>query len=100
MNDELLVDNYIKEEYSFKYTPQAGASYMITVNPYNENGEEGEEAQDALTEGEFEVPVIDKLRETSSYGTDAEKHYTGFSKPAVNIRWTAQENGKPWKLPA
>ncbi len=93
MNDELLVDNYIKEEYSFKYTPQAGASYMITVNPYNENGEEGEEAQDALTEGEFEVPVIDKLRETSSYGTDAEKHYTGFSKPAVNIRWTAQENG-------
>ncbi|NBH14753.1 fibronectin type III domain-containing protein [Lachnospiraceae bacterium] len=93
MNDELLAENYAKEEFTLKYTPQAGASYLITVSPYNENGEPGEEAQDTLLEGEFEIPAITRLKETSSYGTDAEKFYTGFSKPAVNIKWTAEQNG-------
>ena len=33
------------------------------------------------------------ISSASDKAVDAEKHYTGFSKPAVNIRWTAQENG-------
>lgn len=92
MNDELLAENYKKEEFILNYVPQAGASYLITVCPYNENGAEGEEEEDTLVVGDFEVTDITRLKETSSYGTDSDKHYTGFSKPAVNIRWRAQEN--------
>lgn len=92
MNDELLAEKYTKEQFNLKYVPQAGATYRITVCPFNDNGVEGEEEEQALVEGDFEVTDIDKLIETSSYGTDADKYYTGFSKPAVNICWTAQAN--------
>lgn len=92
MNDELLAQGYDKPEFLFHYVPQAGASYRIELCPYNENGIEGEEETDTLLEGDFQIPDIDKLEEASSYGTDSDKHYTGFSKPAVNIQWTAQAN--------
>lgn len=92
MNDELLAERYTKEEFSLKYVPQAGASYLISVCPFNENGIEGDEEEEILVEGEFEVTDIEKLRETSSYGRDTEKNYTGFSKPAVDIQWTAEAN--------
>ncbi len=92
MNDEVLAEKYTKEQFNLKYVPQAGATYLITVCPFNENGVEGEEEEQTLVEGDFEVTDIDKLRETSSYGTDIDKHYTGFSKPAVEIQWTAQVN--------
>lgn len=92
MNDELLAERYTKEEFNLKYVPQAGASYVISVCPYNVNGLEGDEEEETLVEGEFEVTDIDKLRETSSYGKDTEKNYTGFSKPAVSIQWTAEAN--------
>ncbi len=92
MNDELLAERYTKEEFKLKYVPQAGASYLISVCPFNVNGLEGEEEEDILAEGEFEVTDINKLIETSSYGKDSDKHYTGFSKPAVDIQWMAEAN--------
>ncbi len=92
MNDELLAERYDKEEFSLKYVPQGGASYLVSVCPYNVNGLEGDEEEETLVEGSFEVTEIDKLREASSYGKDSDKNYTGFSKPAVDIQWTAEAN--------
>ena len=92
MNDELLAERYTQEEFNLKYVPQAGASYLISVCPFNENGIEGNEEEEIFVEGEFEVTEIDKMKEASSYGKDSEKNYTGFSKPAVDVHWTAEAN--------
>ena len=93
-------DAVLKGEMRIKFTPQAGVSYNVSVDPYRINpitGEEalGESGKETICIGEFSVPDIEtmglRLRETVSYGKDAQKNYTGFSKPAVELTWTVSE---------
>lgn len=114
VNDTPVAEGYIMKpdssaddssqigEVSFNYVPQAGANYVVTIDPYRINEqthveEPGDcEEEEILCIGDFGTPDIDeikfKLKKTSCDVTDGSKQYTGFSRPAVELQWNVEED--------
>lgn len=114
VNDTPVAERYIMKpdssaddssqigEVSFKYVPQAGANYVITIDPYRINEQTlAEEPGDAEEEeilciGDFGTPDIEeinlKLKKTTCDATDSSKQYTGFSRPAVELQWNVEDD--------
>ena len=90
LNDETLVENYQEKTYSLNCVLQPGAAYVITILPYNSKGDEGEEEEEDVSYGYFEVPDEPDVRLKSKDVKDSSGHMTGFTKPAVHVSWDAQ----------
>lgn len=90
LNDELIVGNYKGNSFVFSYELQPGASYVVSIVPYNYRNEPGETTDEDVSVGEFEVPQDVSAKVVSVAGKDNTGACTGFSKPAVDVRWKAQ----------
>lgn len=90
LNDELIVENYKGNSFVFSYELQPGASYIVSVVPYNYRNEPGETTEEDVSVGEFDVPQDVSAKVVSIAGKDNTGACTGFSKPAVDVKWEAQ----------
>lgn len=92
LNGEDLVTNYTAGEYSFSYSLQPGATYIVEVTPYNYRNEEGEMSEDDISVGDFDVPEDLTVKRTSESIRDKSGNYTGFAKPVISVKWEAQKD--------
>lgn len=90
LNDEILASHYTDNSFVMDYILQPGAAYNITIEPYNSNGEEGNEEKEDISYGIFDVPDEPNLTLTGLPVKNSAGNYTGFTKPAVHVEWYAQ----------
>ncbi len=90
LNDEVLVEKYREQSYVYNCELQPGATYAVSIVPFNFRNEEGEVTDEDVSVGYFEVPEVPKVSVTSVAEKDASGSLTGFSKPAAKIKWEAQ----------
>ena len=90
LNDEILVQKYTQKSYVYNCSLQPGATYTVSVVPYNFRNQEGEITDCDISSGYFEVPDEPDVHVTGVALKDASGSYTGFSKPAVTVKWEAQ----------
>ena len=91
LNDEELIEHYKGSSFVYRCVLQPGASYVVTILPFNGNDEEGEESEEDISFGGFDVPDRVKGSVTNIDLKDASGNYTGFTRPAVSLQWDAQE---------
>ncbi len=92
LNDEAVVTEYTKDAYVINYALQPGADYRVSILPYNFKREPGVGQEEKLSVGEFEVPDAPELQRVSIDIKDSDGNYTGFYRPAVEVKWEAQAN--------
>lgn len=90
MNYEAIVEKYRENSCVLNYPLQPGASYVVTIEPYNSRNEEGEIVNETLEVGSFEAPEEPAVSIGSVPIKDADGNYTGFSRPAINVEWEAE----------
>lgn len=93
LNDVPLVERCAQNAYVFDCVLQPGATYVVTIEPYNDKDEAGEEETEDLSYGSFDVPDDVTATLKSVEAKDGKGRYTGFSNPAVYVKWDAQRGG-------
>ena len=91
LNDEELAENYKENSLTIDCVLQPGASYKVSILPYNGQDEEGEELEEDISFGEFEVPYEFSASVMNVDVKDAAGNYTGFTKPLIKLQWEAQK---------
>ena len=91
LNDEELAENYKENSLTIDCVLQPGASYKVFILPYNGQDEEGEELEEDISFGEFEVPYEFSASVMNVDVKDAAGNYTGFTKPLIKLQWEAQK---------
>ncbi len=91
LNDEELAENYKENSLTIDCVLQPGASYKVSILPYNGQDEEGEELEEDLSFGEFEVPYEFFASVINVDVKDAAGNYTGYTKPLIKLQWEAQK---------
>lgn len=92
LNEEVIAEKCTAKSYSFPCELQPGANYQVTVLPYNDRKEEGEEGTENFSNGFFEVPETPDTVVGKETVQDEQNNYTGFYKPTVELRFQAQKN--------
>ncbi len=92
LNGEAVVTEYKKNAYVINYALQPGADYQVSVLPHNSKREMGAGREERLSVGEFEVPETPDLQRISIDIKDSNGNYTGFCRPAIEVKWEAQAN--------
>lgn len=91
LNDVVLAEGYKENSFCLNNCVlQPGAAYIVTIEPYNDKDEEGEEETEDISYGWFDVPDGVKASLKSVEAKDSQGQHTGFSKPAVYVKWEAQ----------
>ena len=93
LNDEMLVGDYREKTFTYSCELQPGATYYLYVLPFNDKKEEGEEYQEDISFGDFDIPVIENVELSSVNVTDSKGKNTGFARPAAKVVWQAQAKG-------
>lgn len=93
LNDETLAEFYTGFSFVYPVELQPGAKYVVSVLPFNSANEAGEEVEDDVSFGYFDVPYIDVAKLTATEVIDSTGNQTGFCKPAVSLTWEAQKKG-------
>lgn len=91
LNDELLVGNYKEKTYTYPCKLQPGATYILSVIPFNDKKEDGDVCEEEITFGDFDIPEVYKAKLTYEEVLDSANKQTAFCRPAVNITWEAQK---------
>ena len=90
LNDEVLEEKYTGKSYVINCELQPGASYVVSILPYNEKEEAGEEEEDDVSFGYFDIPDDFKASLVNVPVKSGTGGYTGFSSPSVQLTWQAQ----------
>lgn len=91
LNDELLADKYTEKSFTYPCKLQPGATYILSLVPFDEKKEEGEVHEEDITFGEFEIPDVHNAKLTHTEVLNSANQQTGFCRPAVNLTWDAQK---------
>lgn len=91
LNDVILVEGYKETFFTLNCNLQPGATYIVTIEPYNDQEEIGEEEVEDVSYGTFDAPDDMTVSLKSVEAKDSKGLYTGFSKPAVYVKWSAQK---------
>lgn len=90
LNDEELVEKYTKKDFVINCELQPGATYIVTLTPYNYKDKEGEAEETDVSVGYFEVPGDFSASLVNIPVKNNAGGYTGFSRPSVQLSWEAQ----------
>lgn len=90
LNDETIVEKFTGKSYVINCELQPGAAYVVTILPYNYKQEAGEEEEEDVSFGYFDVPDEVSAKLASIPIKNAAGEYTGFSRPELQVRWEAQ----------
>ncbi len=90
LNGKVLMKNCTEKEAVIQCDLQPGASYTISILPYNFRDEPGEMRDTVISSGSFEAPADAAAFLVSVPVVDQAGDQTGFSKPQVHLKWNAQ----------
>ncbi len=93
LNEEMLVGDYREKTFVYSCELQPGAPYVLYILPYNDKKEEGEEYDEDISFGDFDIPSIVNVKLSSVDVMSSTGKNTGFSRPAADITWEAQARG-------
>lgn len=89
LNGKVLVQNWTEKEAEIQCNLQPGASYTISILPYNFRDEPGEMRDTVISYGSFDAPADAAAFLVSVPVADKAGDQTGFSKPQVHLKWNA-----------
>lgn len=89
LNGKALEEHYTGNEALLLCDLQPGASYTISILPYNFRDEPGEVKETIIAHGSFEAPNDAAAFLVSVPVADKSGNQTGFSRPQVQLRWNA-----------
>lgn len=90
LNDEALAEKFTGKNFVISCDLQPGASYIVTVLPYNYKGEEGESEEEDVSFGYFDVPESFSASLINIPVQNKSGYFTGFSRPSIRLSWEAQ----------
>lgn len=91
LNDEELATKYTKKDFVINCELQPGAKYLVNIVPYNYRDKEGEEEEEDVSVGYFDIPDEFSASLVNVPIKDAKGNLTGFSRPSVQLSWEAQK---------
>lgn len=89
LNGKSLVGHIYEKGIIVPCDLQPGASYTVSVIPYNFRDESGESAKKVIVAGSFEAPNDAAGYLVSVPVADKSGHQTGFSRPQIQLKWNA-----------
>lgn len=91
LNDETLAEKYTGSSLIVHAELQPGATYVVSVVPYNYKDKEGEEEEEDVSVGYFDIPDEFAASLVNIPVKDSSGNLTGFSRPSVQLSWDAQK---------
>lgn len=91
LNDEELATKYTRKEFVINCELQPGATYIVNIVPYNYRDKEGEEEEEDVSIGYFDIPDEFSASLVNVPIKDSSGKLTGFSSPSVQLSWEAQK---------